>query len=322
MTAPAERPPRAKGSRRASLTTIVRRAMTGECALPAGSALLVAVSGGPDSMALLSVLARVGPSLDLTVHAHGVDHGLRADAARELDLVEAFARSIGVPFARTRVALSAGANLQARARELRWRALTDAAASLRAAIATAHHADDRAETVLMRLLRGAGARGLGVLPPRARAPEAPSIAVVRPLVRARRADVLLHIERHAVPCAHDPSNADPRYLRTAVRRDVLPLLAKLDPNVVRHLEALADELVNAEPRGKSPEWASSLPRSTQVAIARLQTSEAADARVWLPGGLTVSTDPRARLRARDRDEGGRPRAPGARPRVVSEKPSG
>lgn len=324
MTAPADRTPRAKGSRRASLTTIVRRAMTGECALPAGASLLVAVSGGPDSMALLSVLARVGPALDLAVHAHGVDHGLRPDAARELDLAEAFARSVGVPFDRTRVAVPAGANLQARARALRWRALADAARGLDAAIATAHHADDRAETLLMRLLRGAGARGLGVLPPRARAPEAPSIAVVRPLLRARRADVLLHVARHAVPCAHDPSNADPRYLRTAVRREVLPLLAKLDPNVVRHLEALADELVNGEPRGKSLEWASSLPRSTQLAVARLLTTEAGDARVWLPGGLMVSADPRARRSAGSRGAEGaaRPRTPGARARVVSEKPSG
>ncbi len=288
-------------TRPASLVTIVRRALVGECALPAGSALVVAVSGGPDSMALLSVLARLGPRHhQLSIFAHGVDHGLRREAARELDLAEQLATNVGVPFERTHVSVARGGNVQARARELRWRALVEAARRHGAAIATAHHADDRAETLLMRLLRGAGARGLGVLPPRADAPgtggegQPPAVTVVRPLLRARRRDVLLHLERHEVPFATDPSNTDPRYLRTAVRRDVLPLLDKLDPEIVRHLEALADELVSAVPRGKPPHWASALPRATQEALAKLRASGSRDARVWLPDGLVVSVDPRAR----------------------------
>lgn len=284
-----------KTAKRASLTTIVRRSLEGECALPAGTELLVAVSGGPDSMALLSVLARLGPKLDLTIRAHGVDHGLRPEAARELDLAEAFANRSGVPFDRTRVEVKRGGNLQARARAVRWEALVREARRRGAVIATAHHADDRAETLLMRLLRGAGTRGLGVLPPRASAPpDASDVVVVRPMLRARREDVLLHVERHEVPFATDPSNADPRYLRTAVRCDLVPLLAKLDPKIVRHLEALADELVIGELRGKSQDWARALPRSTQDALTRLVTSGSRDERVWLPGGLVVSLDPRAR----------------------------
>ncbi len=287
-------------SRPPSLVTIVRRALAGECALPSGSAVVVAVSGGPDSMALLSVLARVGPRFGLAIRAHGVDHGLRPEAARELDLAEKFASEIGVPFDRTRVSVGRGGNLQARAREKRWEALTLVARRHDAAIATAHHADDRAETFLMRLLRGAGARGLGVLPPRAHAPRTDTASaptapvVVRPLLRARRRDVLLHVERHRVPFATDPSNTNPRYLRTAVRQDVLPLLDKLDPEVVRHLEDLADELVMAARGGKPADWASALPRATQDALANLRASGSRDARVWLPGGLVVSVDPRAR----------------------------
>ena len=286
-------------SRPASLVTIVRRALEGECALPRGSTLVAAVSGGPDSMALLSVLARVGPRFGLSIVAHGVDHGLRGEAALELDLAEAFARKVRVPFDRTRVSVPRGGNLQARARELRWAALVDVARRHDAAIATAHHADDRAETVLMRLLRGAGARGLAVLPPRAHAPHSTAagtgaLTVVRPLLRARRRDVLLHVERHDVPFATDPSNVDPRYLRTAVRRDVLPLLGKLDPEIVRHLEDLADELVSAASGGKAADWASTLPRATQEALAKLRASGSPDARVWLPGGLVVSVDRRAR----------------------------
>lgn len=314
---------KAKRGRTASLATIARRAMTsaGECALPPGTPLVVAVSGGPDSMALLDVLARLGPRLGLEILAHGVDHGLRPEAARELDLAEAFAATVGVRFDRTRVAVPRGGNLQARARELRWTALASAARDRGAAIATAHHADDRAETLLMRLLRGAGARGLGVLPPRATAPVSPplpEITVVRPLLRARRADILLHVERHAVPFARDPSNEDPRYLRTSVRHAVLPLLEELDPHVVRHLETLADELAGAEPRGKSPLWASSLPRPTQEALTHLMTSGSRAARVWLPGGLVVSVDPRARRRApAPLDEPN-----GARAHVAPEKPRG
>lgn len=320
-----------KRSRPASLSTIVRRAMTGggECALPPGTPIVVAVSGGPDSMALLDVLARLGPGLGLEVLAHGVDHGLRPEAAHELDLAEKLATTLGVRFDRTRVTVPRGGNLQARARELRWSALASVARGRGAAIATAHHADDRAETLLMRLLRGAGTRGLGVLPPRAEAPvttpappPSPGVTVVRPLLRARRADVLLHVERHAVPFATDPSNVDSRYLRTSVRQAVLPLLEKLDPHIVRHLEALADELVSAELRGKSQAWASSLPRPTQEALTRLMASGSHDARVWLPGGLVVSMDPRARQRASVSPPTSIDGSNGARARVAPEKPSG
>jgi tRNA(Ile)-lysidine synthase len=261
-------------------------------------------------MALLSVLARVGPRLGLSILAHGVDHGLRAEAARELDVAEAYSAELGIPFDRTKVAVPRGGNLQARARELRWDTLVRVARRSGAAIATAHHADDRAETLLMRILRGAGTRGLGVLPPRAVAPYTASrepaddashalenagpVTVVRPLLRARRLDIDVYVERHGVPFATDPSNADPRYLRTSVRREVLPLLTKLDPRIVRHLELLADELASDEPRGKSLQWASALPRPTQEALAKLAASGSHDARVWLPGGLVVSVDPRAR----------------------------
>jgi hypothetical protein len=104
-----------------------------------------------------------------------------------------------------------------------------------------------------------------------------------------------------------------------VRCDLVPLLTKLDPNIVRHLEALADELVIAEPRGKSREWARCLPRSTQEALTRLTASGSHDARVWLPGGLVVSVDPRARQTSRQTS---RKRATVKPPGVVPQKPDG
>jgi tRNA(Ile)-lysidine synthase len=281
-----------------SLLTIARRALAagGECAVPSGTAVLVAVSGGPDSMALLSVLARLAPRAGLELLAHGIDHGLRPEAAAELDLAESFARSEGVPFDRSGVTVPRGGNLQARARTARWAELVRVARRRNAAIATAHHAGDRAETLLMRLLRGAGLRGLAVLPPRTTAAGTDDVIVVRPLLRAQRADILAHVRRSAVPFATDPSNADPRFLRVRVRHEVLPLLAALDPGIVRHLEAIADELAGGPRSAESPVWARALPRATQEALVKLATSGSRDARVWLPGGLVVSVDPDRRPR--------------------------
>lgn len=308
----------------ASLSTIVRRALGHECALPRGSTVVVAVSGGPDSMALLSAMTQAGPRADLAVVAHGVDHGLRPEAAAELDLAEAFARKVHVPFDRSQISVSRGGNLQERARDLRWNALAAVARKYGAVLAAAHHADDRAETLLLRMLRGAGLRGLAVLPPRTTVPRADDVTLVRPILRARRSDVVTHLERHGVPFAIDPSNTDPRYLRTRVRERVLPLLEELDPSIVRHLEAIADDLVsmtappasNGEDRQglghtNLPAWAKALPRPTQEALATLVLTRSSDARVWLPGDLVASVNPHAPRRARppNRTRGGTPTKP-------------
>lgn len=218
-----------------TLITTVRRTLLEECAPLTSRTVLAAVSGGSDSQAMLSVLARLAPKLGFRLVAHGVDHGLRPAAADELGLAESLAARLGVPFGRTRLALTPGGNLQARARAGRYAALREVAAPDDALIATAHHADDRAETVLLRLLRGAGPRGLAVLAPRAH-------DVIRPLVRASKRDVLLHLTRHSIDFAEDPSNKDAAFLRVRVRAEALPLLEQLSPQIVRHLNALADAL--------------------------------------------------------------------------------
>jgi tRNA(Ile)-lysidine synthase len=203
----------------------------------------VAVSGGPDSMALLHVLGLLRRELAFGLFAHGVDHGLRNEAAAELDLAEGFARSLEVPFERTQVQVAPGGNLQARARDARWEALRAAASRAGARrIATGHHADDRAETMLMRILRGTGAAHLGVLP-------ALDGDRIRPMLRARRPDVQAHIRRHRIPHSNDPSNLDPRFLRTRVRLELLPVLERLNPRVVEHMYALADELCGLQRSG-------------------------------------------------------------------------
>jgi tRNA(Ile)-lysidine synthase len=218
-----------------TLITLVLAAFRDENLAPRGARVLAAISGGPDSMALLHVLSLVRGRLAFGLFAHGVDHGLRPEASAELDSAEDLARSLEVPFARSRVQVERGGNLQARARHARWLALRAAAASTGAdRIATGHHADDRAETVLIRLLRGTGPAGLAVLPP-------VSGDRIRPLLRARRADIDAHLRRHRIPYALDPSNTDPRFLRTRVRHEVLPLLESLSPRIVEHLCRIADE---------------------------------------------------------------------------------
>jgi tRNA(Ile)-lysidine synthase len=218
-----------------TLITLVRAALREHPLVPRGSRVLVAVSGGPDSMALLHVLALLRGSLAFGLFAHGVDHGLRAESAAELELAETFARSLDVPFSRSRVSLAPGSNLQARARDARWEALRVAASRAGAdRIATGHHAEDRAETVVMRILRGTRLPGLGVLPPL-------DGDRIRPLYRARRTDIDAHVRRHRIPHAIDPSNRNPRFLRARVRQEIMPALERLSPRIIEHLCALADE---------------------------------------------------------------------------------
>ncbi len=225
-----------RGSHAPSLRTIVARTLSREVALPRPTTVLCACSGGPDSTAMLHVLATLADEHGLRLVAHGIDHGLRPEATSELEIVARLAASLSIPFGTTRVDVAPGGNLQARARAARYEALEAAArAAGTALIATAHTRDDRAETVLLRLLRGSGARGLAVLPPR-------EGSRLRPLVRASRADVLLHLARRRIEFAEDPSNLDTRFARVRIRREILPALRELSPGIDATLADLADEL--------------------------------------------------------------------------------
>jgi tRNA(Ile)-lysidine synthase len=273
------------------LLTLATRTLTEECGIERGDRILCAVSGGPDSMALLDVLARLAPKLGFHVAAHGVNHGLRAEAEAELDLAAEHALRLDVPFTRSTVAVAPGGNLQARARDARYGALEARQREWGAGfLATAHHADDRAETVLLRLLRGSGPRGLAVLPARAG-------ARLRPLVRARRSDVILHLLRHGIPYAEDPSNRDRRHQRVRVREELLPLLHELSPGIVEHLNALADALLAT---GTPPEldgMGLTFGRAQRLLLARAVSRRQRKARIWLPGGTVVGLD-RATLEPR------------------------
>ena len=278
---------RVRRSHPPTLLTLTERTLRDECRVEPKTRIVIAVSGGGDSQALLHVLARLAPKLRLELFAHGVDHGLRAEAKAELDLAHALARELGVPFSTSKLRVETGGNLMARARTARYRALRECMAELEAHfIATAHHADDRAETILERLLRGAGPRGLAVMPPKAG-------DLLRPLVRARKSDVQAHLTRHAISFASDPSNVDQRFLRVRLREEVLPLLSELSPRVVEHLNALADQLGRPRPPEVLDENGRPLPlgRAQLAQLGRIAHKQNPRAHVQLPGGRRLFVDP-------------------------------
>jgi tRNA(Ile)-lysidine synthase len=272
-----------------SLRSLVERLARDEGLFTRGEIVLCACSGGPDSTALLHALALLRKRFGHEVVAHGVDHGLRPEAAAELALAQQVAEAVNVPFAVTQLHVAPGGNLQARARSARLEALALAAIAAGAStIATGHTADDRAETLLMRLLRGSGPHGLAVLPPTAPLPVAlpeglVAPMLIRPLLRARRADVLAHLMRHRLQFAHDPSNADPRFTRVRVRRELVPLLEDLSPRVVEHLCSLADMmLAEADPLASL-----GLGRAQRQAIERAQRLGRKGIELRLRGGRCV-----------------------------------
>ena len=185
--------------------------------------LAVAVSGGPDSLALLLLADRARPG---RMVAATVDHQLRPESSDEAAMVAALCRRMAVPHRTLDVVVAdCGDGLQAAAREARYGALTAWAFNEGAsALATAHHLDDQAETVLMRLARGAGVAGLAGV--RATRPIGSGLALIRPLLGWRKAELIGIVAAAGLSAIDDPSNDDPRFDRTRARRlladDVLP----------------------------------------------------------------------------------------------------
>ena len=202
-----------------------------------GHRWLVAVSGGPDSTALLHALVQLAPRLYLTLEAATVDHGLRPESAGEAAQVHASCRALGVPCQVLRVDVTGArgphVSLQDAARRVRLAALAEAARSTGCQrVALGHTADDQAETVLFRIVRGTGVAGLTGIP-YARPP------FIRPLLDVRRGQLLAFLRRRKVSFIEDPSNADRRFTRSRVRHDWLPFLERENPRLVDALLSLA-----------------------------------------------------------------------------------
>ena len=241
-------------------------------ALPGGP-VLVAVSGGLDSVVLLDLLHRSTiPGSELVV-AHA-DHGIHPDSASVAARVAAFATGLGLRCEIGRLALGAGAG-ETSAREARYawlRALRDQVGA--AVIFTAHHADDQAETVLMRALEGSGPGGLSGMRP-------VSGTLVRPLLRFRRVELARYARERGLPVWVDPANSDPVHLRSWIRCDLLPSIRTRLPDVDARLRRLGshaagdreawshviDHLPGLDPRSE--------PGGISVAAAPLRTYDSA-----------------------------------------------
>lgn len=192
---------------------------------PAGTHVVCAFSGGTDSTALVALAVHAG----LRVAAHHVDHGIRAESATEAENARSIAESLDVPFVLHRIHVGAGPNLEARARAARR-------ATLPSGAMTGHTADDQAETVLLRLLRGSGSSGLGAIRP----------GPTHPLLGLRRVDTVRACTSIGVDPVHDASNDRGDVWRNRIRSEVLPMLTDiagrdLVPILTRSADLLRDD---------------------------------------------------------------------------------
>lgn len=199
--------------------------LVARCSFPvSGTKVACGVSGGADSLALLVLAVAAG----CAVTAVHVDHGLRAGSEAEALVVAEVAERLGAQFRAERVHIVAGPNLEARARDARYSVLP-------VGVLTGHTADDRAETMVLNLLRGAGPAGMAGI---RRGPQ-------RPLLELRRSDTEAVCSALGLAPVFDPSNRDPAFRRNRVRHEVLPMLADvadrdLVPVLVRQADLFAD----------------------------------------------------------------------------------
>jgi len=204
------------------LSAAVREAVARARLIDPGEHVLVGVSGGPDSVALLHALLLLGSELALRLTVGHVHHGLRPEADRDAAFVEALATRWECParVVRVEVLRGAGRSPEEAARIARHAALARIARTIGASrIALGHTADDQAETVLMRILQGAGPRGLAGIPDRRG-------RLIRPLLTVNRAAVRAHLLAHGLDSVEDATNHDTTFLRNRVRHELLPLLAE------------------------------------------------------------------------------------------------
>jgi tRNA(Ile)-lysidine synthase len=209
-----------------------------------GSSVVAAVSGGPDSMALLHLLKTMAEEEPFTLVVAHANHQFRgSESEEEARMVVSVAEEWGIPVETAELGLPAyiaetGMNAQAAAREKRYGFLKEVAHRHScSAILLGHHADDQAETVLMRFIRGSGPGALAGMAARRKEED---LELIRPLLRITKCELLDYCKRNEVPYSVDSSNADRHYFRNAVRLDLIPLLESYNPQLRASLVRLAD----------------------------------------------------------------------------------
>jgi tRNA(Ile)-lysidine synthase len=231
----------------ADLLERVRRTVERHRMLAPGDTIVVAVSGGPDSVALAHLLRRLAGGYALSLHAAHLNHGLRGgEAEDEARFVARLMAAWGLPCTVEAADVPAylkrcGGSAEAAARRVRYAFLERVATALGASrIALGHQADDLAETVLMNLLRGAGRRGLTGMPP------VRGGRYIRPLIETPRAEILTYLEAEGLPYRLDPTNASPAFLRNRIRHELLPYLERAFAPRLRETLGRTAEVLRAE----------------------------------------------------------------------------
>lgn len=229
--------------------------------LAKGARVVVGVSGGPDSLALLHALKQLAPDNDWHLHAAYLNHGLRPEADEEADFVIETASVWGLGCTVERedvlaIAAQPGVSLEEAARQARYAFLGRVALRIEAGfVAVGHHADDQAETVIMHLLRGSGLAGLRGILPRTRLADIRlpaldaderldfgEIQLIRPWLGTPRANILVYIEQHELKPRYDASNADMTFFRNRLRHEIMPALQAINPQITRTLGRTAGSL--------------------------------------------------------------------------------
>jgi len=277
--------------------------------LQPGDRVVCAVSGGADSMALLWAFYLLKEKLQITLTAAHFNHHLRgAESDRDEEFVKTFCHDYGIDFVSGSGQVVAGSKgLEAAAREARYSFLR----SLPGKIATAHTADDNAETLLMHLVRGTGLKGLGGITP-------VNGPLIRPMLEITRTEVLAFLEEYSIPFVEDSSNGGDDFLRNRLRHHVMPLLKQENPVLSQNLSAMAQrlrqdeaaleavarerntnrvsELRNLEPGIRSRILTQMLldagvrePEAAHIrALEKLLQSQRPSAKAFFPGGVVIA----------------------------------
>ncbi len=210
-----------------------------------GERVLVGVSGGADSVALLHLLHAVAPTIPCTLSAAHLDHAIRPESAQEAEFVARLCAGLDVPFSSARIDVPALAmerrqGLEEAARQARREFLGEVAAREGCArIALGHHRDDQAETVLHRLLRGSALSGLAAMRP-------VNGPVIRPLLTFSRQQIRDFLATLAIPFVEDASNLDIAFTRNRIRHQLLPLMGTFNPRIAEHLARFSERLACEE----------------------------------------------------------------------------
>ena len=207
--------------------------------------ILIALSGGADSVALLHFACALGKKMQFKVCACHVNHNLRLTAKRDENLVVNLCKELDVPLLVKKVAVKTLAkkeklSLEHAARKLRYKALEEAAKKFNCKVmAFAHHADDNVETFLLNLLRGTQLKGLGGIPAMRPLGE---LKIIRPFLCLTKQEILEYAKQHNLPYENDETNFDDIYTRNFIRLKLLPMLEKKQPQIREHILNLCKQV--------------------------------------------------------------------------------